>query len=137
MIIFQHHFTLYTLSIRYGNITNKVSKKQSHNTPMEAWGERMCRSYSFTTLALNGGEWSASRPGHTLLPGKGNPVPIVQEAGQAYEPVWTQVRGKISCLCWGWNLDHPIVQPDTILTELPRLPNKACTQAISSFIFQL
>jgi hypothetical protein len=36
------------------------------------------------TSALGGGEWSASRPG------KGPPVPIVQEAGWAPEPVWTQ-----------------------------------------------
>jgi hypothetical protein len=61
--------------------------KQSHNTPMETQGES---SYSFSTSALDGGEWSASRPGRTLLPGKGPPVPIVQEAGWAPELVWTQ-----------------------------------------------
>jgi hypothetical protein len=32
----------------------------------------------------------ASRPGRALPPGKGPPVPIVQEAGWASEPVWTQ-----------------------------------------------
>jgi len=37
-----------------------------------------------------GGEWSASRPGRSLSPGKGPPVPIVQEAGWAPAPVWTQ-----------------------------------------------
>jgi hypothetical protein len=31
------------------------------------------------------GEWSASRPGRVLLP-----VPIVEEAGWAPEPVWTR-----------------------------------------------
>jgi hypothetical protein len=36
------------------------------------------------------GEWSASRPGRALPPGKEPPVPIVQEAGWASEPVWTQ-----------------------------------------------
>jgi hypothetical protein len=36
---------------------------------------------SFTTSALDGGELSASRFGHALVPGKGPPVPIVQEAG--------------------------------------------------------
>jgi hypothetical protein len=37
--------------------------------------------------------WSASRPGH-LYPGK-DPVPIVQEAGWAPEPVWigAEMRG--------------------------------------------
>jgi hypothetical protein len=45
-----------------------------------AWGERRYDSYSFLTSALDGGEWSASRPGRALPPGKGPPVPIVQEA---------------------------------------------------------
>ena len=40
------------------------------------------------TMALEGGEGSASRPGRSLLPGK-DPVPIVQEAGWAPGPVWT------------------------------------------------
>jgi hypothetical protein len=35
-------------------------------------------------------EWSASRPGRALPPGKGPQVPIGQEAGWAPEPVWTQ-----------------------------------------------
>jgi hypothetical protein len=58
---------------------------------MEALGgERRYSSYSFSTSALDGGERSASRPGRVLPPGKGSPVPIVQEAGWAPEPVWTQ-----------------------------------------------
>ncbi|KDR19802.1 Proton-coupled folate transporter [Zootermopsis nevadensis] len=35
-----------------------------------AWGERRYSSYSFLTSALDGGEWSASRPGRALRPGK-------------------------------------------------------------------
>jgi hypothetical protein len=58
---------------------------------MEALGGEMrYSSYSFSTWALDGGEWLASRPGRALPPGKGSPVPIVQEAGWAPEPVWTQ-----------------------------------------------
>jgi hypothetical protein len=53
-------------------------------------GERRYSSYSFLTSALGGGEWSASRPGRPLPPDKEPPVPIVQEAGWAPEPVWTQ-----------------------------------------------
>jgi hypothetical protein len=53
-------------------------------------GERRKSSYSFLTSALDGGEWSASRPGSALPPWKGPPVPIVQEAGWPPEPVWTQ-----------------------------------------------
>jgi hypothetical protein len=53
-------------------------------------GERRYSSYSFTTSALDGGEWSASRPGRALPQGKEPPVSIVQEAGWAPKPVWTQ-----------------------------------------------
>jgi hypothetical protein len=52
--------------------------------------ERRYSSYSFATSALDGGEWSASPPGRALPPGEEPPVPIVQEAGWAPEPVWTQ-----------------------------------------------
>ena len=38
------------------------------------------------TAALEGGEWSAARPGRTL-PSE-DPVPILQEAGWATGPVW-------------------------------------------------
>jgi hypothetical protein len=48
----------------------------------------MYSSYSFTTSALDGVEWSL--PGRSLPPGKGPPVAIVQEAGWASESVWTQ-----------------------------------------------
>jgi hypothetical protein len=52
-------------------------------------GDRRYSSYSFLTSALEGGEWSASRPGRALPPDKEPPVPTVQEAGWAPEPVWT------------------------------------------------
>jgi hypothetical protein len=55
-----------------------------------ACGERKYSSYSFWTSALDGGEWLASSPDRALASGKGPPVPIVQEAGWAPEPVWTQ-----------------------------------------------
>jgi len=40
------------------------------------------------TAALEGGEWSAARPGRTL-PVEKIPVPILQEVGWAIGPVWT------------------------------------------------
>jgi hypothetical protein len=61
--------------------------------PQHAYGSaggRKYSSYTFTTLALDGGEWSASCPGRTLPPGKGLRIPTGQEAGWAPEPVWTQ-----------------------------------------------
>ena len=45
------------------------------------------------TAALEGGEWSAARPGRTLPPGK-DPVPILQEAGWAPGPVWTGEKSR-------------------------------------------
>jgi hypothetical protein len=47
-------------------------------------------SYPFLTFSLDGGQWSASRPGHALPPGKGPPVPTGQQPGWAWELVWTQ-----------------------------------------------
>jgi hypothetical protein len=45
---------------------------------------------SHLNSALDGGEWSASRPSRVLPPGKGPPLPTVQKARWAPEPVWTQ-----------------------------------------------
>jgi hypothetical protein len=50
----------------------------------------MYSSYSFISSAVDGGEWSASRPDCALPPLKEPPVPIGQEAGWAPVPVWTQ-----------------------------------------------
>jgi hypothetical protein len=62
--------------------------------------------------ALDGGEWSASRPGHALPPGIGPPVPIVHKAGWAPEPVWTErLEEKSFRLCRGSSLDRQVVQP--------------------------
>jgi hypothetical protein len=46
-----------------------------------AWGERRYSSYSFTTSALDGGEWSASRPGCALPPGERTPGTHLLELG--------------------------------------------------------
>ena len=55
------------------------------------------------TAALEGGEWSAARPGRTLPPGK-EPVPIVQEAGWPRGPVWTGGKSRPH---WDSIPDHP------------------------------
>ena len=67
------------------------------------------------TAALEGGEWSAARPGRTLHRGK-DPVPILQEDGWAPGPVWTggksrPHRDSIS--------DRPGRSLVAILTDLP------------------
>jgi hypothetical protein len=75
-------------------------------------GERRYSSHTFSTSALDEGEYSASRPGCALALGKGPPVPIEQKAGWAPQPVWTERREEESFrLCRGSNLYHPVVQP--------------------------
>jgi hypothetical protein len=72
-------------------------------------GERRNSSYLFSTLVPDAGEWSASPLGRALAPGKGPPVPIVQEAGWASEPVWTQrLEEKSFRLYRGSNVDRPV-----------------------------
>jgi hypothetical protein len=77
-----------------GTHTSSVFSKLIQYIKVEAhFGDRRYSSYSFLTSALEGGEWSASRPGRALPPEKEPPVPVVQEAGWAPEPVWAQ-RGE-------------------------------------------
>jgi hypothetical protein len=74
--------------------------------------ERRFSSYSFSTSALDGGEWPASRPGRAFTPGERTPVPIGQEAGWDPEPVWTQrLQENILCPCRESTPDRPVAQP--------------------------
>jgi hypothetical protein len=91
-------------------ILPSVLIKLSHYTARRRLGERRYSSYSFLTSVLDGGEWSASRPGRALPPRKGSPVPIVLEAGWAPEPVLTHVREKILSPLPGIELRWPVVQ---------------------------
>jgi hypothetical protein len=77
-----------------------------------ACGERRYSSYSFTTSALDGAEWSASRPGRALPPGKGPPV-YTQCTGGWVGPragLDTEASGKILCPRRRSNPDRPVVQ---------------------------
>jgi hypothetical protein len=68
------------------------------------------------TAALEGGEWSAARPGRTLSHGE-DLVPIVQEAGWAPGPVWTGGKNLVHA-----EIRSQAVQPGSsvaIPTELP------------------
>jgi hypothetical protein len=72
--------------------------------------------------SLDGGERSASRPGHALTPGKGPPVPTVQEAGWGPRAgLDTQARGKALSPLPAMEPQSPgrPVRSHTILTELP------------------
>jgi hypothetical protein len=78
------------------NLFMIVEVKLSHYSPCRWQGGEAHSSASFFTSALDGSEWSASRPGRALPRGKDPPVPIVQETGWAPELVWTQeAREKI------------------------------------------
>jgi hypothetical protein len=63
-------------------VVRDISTVNSKAVPlhvMEAHGvRRRYSSYSYLTSALDGGEWSASRPGSALPPGKDPQVPIGQ-----------------------------------------------------------
>ena len=67
------------------------------------------------TAALEGGEWSAARPGRTLPPGK-DTVLILQEAGWAPGPVWTGGKSRPH---WDSIPDRPARSSVAIPTELP------------------
>jgi hypothetical protein len=71
---------------------------QAKAVPYTSWrrlGESRYSSYSFSTSALDGGEWSGSLLGRALSPGKGPPAPIEHKAWCAPQPVWTQrLEGK-------------------------------------------
>jgi hypothetical protein len=75
-------------------------------------GERRYSSYSSSTSALDGGEWSASRPGRALTPGErtlgthGTGGWVGPRAG-----LDTEARGKILCPRRESNPDRPVVQP--------------------------
>ena len=74
------------------------------------------------TAALEVREWSAARPGRTLPPGK-EPVPILQEAGWATGPVWTDGKSRP---CRDSIPDRP--------AKLERLEPPHCTQPASGHL---
>jgi hypothetical protein len=102
---------LKSVYVLWRHLIDKSKVKQSSYTQWRRLGGRSYSSYSFTTSALDGGEWWASRSGRSLPPGKGSPVPIGQEGRWALEQVWTQrLEWKSFRLCRGSNLNRPVVQ---------------------------
>jgi hypothetical protein len=64
--------------------------KLSHYMPRRSLGERSIARTHSRPRHLMGVNGQRHAPGRALATGKGPPVPIVQEAGWAPEPVWTQ-----------------------------------------------
>jgi hypothetical protein len=93
-------------------VTSLTIVKQSRYTPWRRLGGEEYSSYSFSTSALDGGEWSASRPCRAFTPGESTP-------GTHFTGGWvgpragldSEARGKIICPCRGSNPDRPVVQP--------------------------
>jgi hypothetical protein len=73
-------------------------------------GKRMYSYYSFTTSALDGDEWSATRPGSALPQGKGPPGTYCTGSWVGLRSGLYRKVGNICCLCWGPNLDSSVVQ---------------------------
>jgi hypothetical protein len=75
---------------------------------LTAWA--MARPLKFLTSAVDGDEWLASHPGRALAPGKGPPVPFVQEAETQSRSGLRGYRKKSFRLCRGSNLDRLVAR---------------------------
>jgi hypothetical protein len=80
----------------------------SHHTQWKRFGgERRYSSYSFSTSALDGGEWLVSRPGRALAPGKGPRYPLYMRLGGPQSRSGHKILEEKFCsLCRGSNLYH-------------------------------
>jgi hypothetical protein len=65
--------------------------KLSHYIPWRRLGEKRLSSYPFLTSELNGGEWSGTRPGRVLPPGKDRQYPLGRRL--AIPQTWSGHRG--------------------------------------------
>jgi hypothetical protein len=80
---------------------------------MEALGgKRRYSSYSFSTSALDGGEWSASRPGRVFTPREStNGTHCTGGWVGPRAGLDTEATGKILCLRRESNPDRPVDKP--------------------------
>jgi hypothetical protein len=83
-------------------------------------GEWRYNSTILIPSALDGGDWSASRPGR-FTRGEIAPVPTGQEAGWAPEPVWTLSRRENLASAGNrtWVFQHVVLTTeDVVCTEI-------------------
>jgi hypothetical protein len=139
-IIYPWHFHMTECVVHrssFESITSSINDlklKQSHNTHIEVQGERRYNSYWFSTSALEGGEWSASRPGHVLAPEKDPRCPLYRRLGgpqnrsghRNYRKNPFASAGDRTSIARSSN-----PQSDIILTELPGSHNKWYSTEIS------
>jgi hypothetical protein len=104
--------TLALISVRRtvpsGNIY--IGKAVPQHTYGGTGGERRYSSHLFLTSALDGGEWSSSRPGRVYPRGMDPGYPLDRRLGGPKTCLDSEVREKIICLCRGSNPDRPVVQ---------------------------
>jgi hypothetical protein len=91
-------------------IINEIKIKLSCYCHAYDKGERMYSSFSFLTLALDGGEWSLSHSGHTNH-WENNPWYWLDRRLGGPQS-WSEHRGyrKNPCICQGLNPSHPVVR---------------------------
>jgi hypothetical protein len=95
----------YVVTNVWGKCTTSVYNRNLHSlkakaVPLHATKalgvDRRYSSYPFLPSALDGGEWSVSRPGRSLTPWKDHGIHCIQETWWAPKSVWThEARGKI------------------------------------------
>jgi hypothetical protein len=88
-------------------VHGKVKVKLSHYTPWRRLGGEDVYYYSFLTSALNGGEWSASRPSRALPQGKDPRYPLDRRLGGPQSWSGKEARGKNHLLVSGIELPSP------------------------------
>jgi hypothetical protein len=86
-------YNITTVNTLYGAYLSRYFADKSCPTTRheDAWGKRRYSSYSFLNSALDGGEWSASRHGRALHPGKNSRYPLYRRLGGPQS--WSGHRG--------------------------------------------
>jgi hypothetical protein len=84
--------------------------KLSHYAARRGLGGEEVQFLLILDLGTYGGEWSASRPGRDLAPGKGPRYPLYRGLGGPQSRSGHRGYRKILSLCRGSNLDRPVVQ---------------------------
>jgi hypothetical protein len=81
--------------------TSKIKVKLHRYRHAGVKGERRCSSYSLLNSVLDGDEWSASRPGRALPPGKDPGIHWIGDLVGLRAGLDTESRGEIIFLCRG------------------------------------
>jgi hypothetical protein len=111
-----------------GGLLMFVKLKQSHNTPMEARGERRYSSYSFKNSALDRVCGQRHAQAKLYPQGKDPRYPLYRRLDGPQSRSGHRLEGKMICLCRGSKLDRSVVQSVTrhYTDWATLLPTHAC-----------